>query len=356
MSWTPEEDAAFRAAADVGADPSMNGDSAHAPASSWRPMDLAAIVAGIQAGEIVGPVPAIMARTDGACLLYPGEVHSLAGEPESGKGWMTLSAAKAVICSGASVLYLDFEDTPASIVGRLLALGARPEAILERFVYVRPTDPFDADQFRALLSVRPYALAVIDGVSEAYALLGLDPYSNPDAAAFLAALARPLAAAGAAVLLIDHVVKSKEARGRYALGAQHKLAGIAAAYSTDVIKSPSRTDAGLIKLKVEKDRHGHVRAHAGVIALAHIIPSDDGARVAVTLEPPSAIGGQTDSFRPTALGESLQVHRGRSRRQSQQHPPRGPGQERICRPRATPARRRGVRRTPPRRASATAFQ
>ncbi len=285
------------------ADSRNNGHREHEPnLSSWHPLNLAPVVAGLQAGEIVGPVPKLMTRTDGVRLLYPGEVQSLAGEPESGKGWITLATATLVIASGAGVLYLDFEDSPASIVERLLTLGAAPDAILEHFAYARPTEPFTSAAFDSLLNGRSYALAIIDGVSDAYALLGLDPYNNPDAAKFLAALPRPLAARGAAVLEVDHVVKAKEARGRYALGAQHKLAGIAAAYSTDVINTPSRANAGLIKLKVEKDRHGHVRGHAqaGVIALVHITPADDGERVTVTLDPPDSdsAGGE---FRPTLL-------------------------------------------------------
>jgi hypothetical protein len=172
---------------------------------------------------------------------------------------------------------------------------------------VRPTDPFPPGALTTLLAGGPYALAVIDGVSEAYALLGLDPADNLDVAKFLAILPRPIAEHGAAVLELDHVAKAKESRGRYALGAQHKLAGIAVAYSTDIIKAPSRADAGLIKLKVEKDRHGHVRGQAagGVIALAHITPSGNGEHVTVLLEPPEVSVTETGDFRPTTLMERV---------------------------------------------------
>jgi AAA domain len=277
-------------------------DNGRASLSSWAPVDLAPVVAGIEAGEIVGPVPELMPRIDGPCLLYPGELHSLAGEPESCKGWIALAAASPILAT-AAVLYLDFEDAPASIVSRLLALGADPAAVVERFVYVRPSDPFTPDVLRALLDARPYRLGVIDGVSEAYGLLGLDIESNADAATFLGALPRPMAERGAAVLAVDHVTKSRESRGRYTLGAQHKLAGVAAAYSANVIKAPSRASGGLVKVKVEKDRHGHVRGHAegGVIALARIEPEDDGARVRVTLDPPEASTTEEGDFRPTTL-------------------------------------------------------
>jgi hypothetical protein len=297
--WTPEQDTAFRAATESAA----NGHGDTIAMTSWWPIDLAPIVKGIQAGEIVGPTPQLMARTDGPCLLYPGEVHSLAGEPETGKGWIALAAAATVLAAGGHVLYLDCEDAPASIVTRLLALNVPASHIVDRFAYVRPTDPFTAATLTALLAEQAYTLAVIDGLSEAYALLGLDPYSNVDAAKFLASLPRPIANAGAAVLLIDHVIKAKEARGRYALGAQHKLAGIAVAYSTDAIKTPSRTTPGHIKLKVEKDRHGHVRSHAQANAVAnvHITPEDNGTHVTVAIEPPEMSTNEAGEFRPTVL-------------------------------------------------------
>jgi hypothetical protein len=252
-TWSAEEDAAFRQAIDDGENVTpLHPVEPDPETGSWAPIELAEIVAGIQAGEIVGPVPTLMARSDGAFLLYPGEVHSLSGEPESGKGWITLAAAENIISAGLRVLYLDFEDEPASIVTRLLAFDTPADGIIDRFAYVRPTDPFPPGALTVLLAAGPYALAVIDGVTEAYALLGLDPGDNLDVAKFLGIFPRPLAEHGAAVLEVDHVVKAKDSRGRYALGAQHKLAGIAVAYSTDIIKAPSRADAGLIKLKVER--------------------------------------------------------------------------------------------------------
>jgi AAA domain len=289
-------------------------------ASSWAPVDLAPIVAGIQAGEIVGPVPTLMARTDGVALLYPGEIHSLAGEPEAGKGWIAGAETARLLAAGETTLYVDFEDAPASVVTRLLALDAPPAAVVERFIYVKPEEALQAGALDVLTSGHRPALAVLDGMSEAYALLGLDAYANQDVPRFLQALARPLAATGAAVLLIDHVVKSAEARGRYALGAQHKLAGVAAAYGVEVIDPPSRKRPGLVKLVVHKDRHGHVRGHAsgGTIALVRVTPEDEGARVTVTLDPPDSTS-ESGSFRPTTLMERVSAfvteHPGATRNQ-----------------------------------------
>jgi hypothetical protein len=269
---------------------------------AWTPVDVDAILHGLATGTITGPVPSLLPRSDGVCLLYPGEVHSMAGEPEAGKGWI-VQAETARVLPTAKVLYLDFEDTAASVLGRLLALGATADQIVANLVYVRPDTPPGSQTIPGLLKRGPFELSVIDGLSEAYVLAGLDPYSNVDAAKFLAAIARPIADHGAAVVGIDHVVKAAESRGRYAIGAQHKLAGIAVAYNIEATKQPSRLTAGLLKIKVAKDRHGHVRGHAdssGTIALVHVTPTDDGQVVTVAVEPPDA-STPDGAFRPTFL-------------------------------------------------------
>jgi len=271
--------------------------------STWKRVDLGAIVAGVQSGEIVGPVPTLLSRSDGAALLYGGEIHSLAGEPESGKSWIALAAVAACVRDGGEALYLDFEAAPESIVERLIALGVEADAIVDHLVYVRPSESLTADALARLLDDRSYDVAVIDGVSEAFMLLGLDPYSTTDSAKFQAALPRPIADRGAATLELDHVTKSSEQRGRWAIGSGHKLAAVAAAFSTETVRAPSRTHDGLVKLRVEKDRHGRVRSHAsgGVVALVRIVPSDEGERVSVVLEPPDAIASDGEAFRPTEL-------------------------------------------------------
>ncbi len=306
-------DAAHGRAASAAADGVATGSGMPAGpgGQSWTPLapvQLELLVAALQAGETVGPLPKFMARTDGVCLVYPGEITQLAGEPESGKGWIAVNECAHRIAAGDHVLYLDFEDAATSVIGRLLALGAVPEAIVERFTYVRPDEPLHPVRFYELVTAKTYALAVIDGVTEAYTLLGLEINDNSDASRFQHTLARPLAATGAAVIVVDHVTKSREGRGRHAIGAAHKLAGIASAYMTDVVKTPSRTgEPGLVKLTVGKDRHGHVRGDAvgDVIAMVRITAEDDGARVTVTLEPPESSTNASGEFRPTTLMERV---------------------------------------------------
>ena len=277
--------------------------SAELRESSWAPVDLGPIITGIEKGEIVGPRPSLLPRTDGQCLLYPGEIHSFSGEPDIGKGWVILSACADAIGSGRHVLYLDFEDGPASIVERLLALGVTPEAITKYFHYIRPSDPLDDEFVTELLKAHTYTLAVVDGLTEAYELLGLDPLSNKDATKFLRRLPRPIARSGAAVVEIDHVNRNPEQRGRYAIGAQHKLAGVTAGFSVRAVpgRALNRQTQGQIKIGLSKDRHGHIGKH-GPIALVLVTPENNGQRVIIEIGPPDGWGSDGE-FRPTHLME-----------------------------------------------------
>lgn len=276
--------------------------------SSWTPVDLQPILQALAAGEASGPVPELMPRTDGLALLYPGELHSLAGEPESGKGWIACSEAARVMTEGGRVMYIDFEDTAPSVLSRLIALGAEPATLLAGLAYLQPDQAPALDAIPTLLHGRTPRLAIIDGLTEAYALLGLDAHSNTDAATFFHRLPRPIAQAGAAVVLIDHVVKDKEGRGRFALGAGHKLAGVGVAYGMAVIDRPSRQHTGKVKLTLSKDRHGHIPgARGSTIAIATITPADDGNRVTVRLDPPDS-SDNAGNLRPTNYMEQISMY------------------------------------------------
>jgi hypothetical protein len=266
--------------------------------SSWGPVDLEPVLDGRRPEERT----AILQRTDGVGLLYRGKRHLLAGEPEAGKGWLALRAAAGRIALRESVLYVDLEDSEVTAVERLRALGLTEALILEHFVYVRPEAPLDLP----IDSIAPGAtLAVVDGITEAMRLLNLDPYSNGDVAAFYERLARPLADAGAAWLGLDHVVKDRDVRGRWALGAQHKMAGVDVAFSLEGIRPFGRgLTGGLSRLNLTKDRPGFLRQHAvGRSRLGEVHLDSDGGHVSVTIEPAGDVG--VDGFRPTHLMERL---------------------------------------------------
>jgi AAA domain len=267
--------------------------------SSWTAVDLAEAASG--EGQ---PPPSILPRTDGPCLLYAGLVHELKGEPEAGKGWLALRATADLLVAGERVVYIDFEATAAEIVERLTALGVAVEAMTSRLTYFCPHEPL-TNALRAGLDAalaQGPALVVLDGVTEAMTVHELDLRDNSDVARWLELLPRPAARSGAAVLVIDHVVKDREQRGRYGLGAGHKLAGVFVSYTLHVVEPFGRGREGKATLRLHKDRPGHIRTHAdGDDVAVMYLRSDESGAVQVELRPPEAAG----DFRPTTLMERI---------------------------------------------------
>lgn len=275
----------------------QDGSSA---ASSWTLVDLAPVLSG--AGPSVEPT--ILARPDSQCLLYPGKLHWLSGEPETGKGWISLHGCVEQMRDGARVLYVDFEDQAQTAVSRLRALGCEDELIAARFLYISPDE---AQPERAIGELSAYSpsLVILDGVTEAMVLAGLDPLSGTDSAAWIGGLARPLARAGAAVLAVDHVVKRKDERGRWPYGSQHKLAGVDVAYGVTVSAPMGRGRVGHLHLVVQKDRLGYVRGFAHGKEAAGVRLTSSGERMAVSLLVPGAEADGAEPFRPTKLMERV---------------------------------------------------
>jgi len=275
------------------------------PTSTWAPLNLDDALDG----KSLDPPPEMLTRSDGVNLLYTGGIHTVSGESESGKTWFTLFAAVQLLAIGMDVLFIDFEDRPERVVGRLLALGATRDQIAAHFNYVRPDRALNAVAQHELAPHLEHAmLVIIDGVTEAMTVHGFDLNSNEDAAKFFDLLPRWIADHGPAVVMIDHVVKDKEKQGRYALGAQHKLAGIdSAAYTVKVINAFGRGKRGMARIDVAKDRPGFVREHASGDRIAEFTLDDTnpGGTLA-TLDPPTQSTTTEDgTWAPTVLMEKI---------------------------------------------------
>jgi len=235
-------------------------DEAEAFTRSWQPVDLSAVLDG----SWTPPEAVIGKRADGVGLFYAGKVHTIASESEAGKTWLMLSACIDELLAGNHVVYLDFEDDEGGLVRRLLGLQCRPEVIRERFHYVKPSmalgTGINADDLRGVMAAYKPSLTVIDGVTEAMTMHGMDPLSNKDIATFGRMLPRSLAACGTAVVCLDHVVKSGENRGRYALGGVHKLNGLdGAAFVLQNRKPFGIGLTGISTIFIAKDRPGQLR-------------------------------------------------------------------------------------------------
>jgi hypothetical protein len=268
--------------------------------STWRPVDLTDALAGHDV-----PPPELLARIDGPCLLYRGRTHWWQGETESCKTWLAAIAAAEQLNGDGDVGWFDFEDDERTVVARLRALSVTNDAIAGHLTYVRPEEPLVDRQGRAtrggvdlaaLLDHKTFGLVVIDGVTEAMVSEGLDLIDNADVAVWVRRLPKRLAGTGAAVAVLDHLTKSREGQGRYAIGGQHKLAGVTGAgYRFEVVKPFGRAvgnepSTGIVTITVVKDRPGHVRARAvdGRIATLELTAWPDGGITSALIAPDSA--------------------------------------------------------------------
>ena len=251
--------------------------------TSWWPRDLAATMAG----DDPEPDPEFLARLDGAHLFYRGKVNGIIGESESGKTWVALLAARQALEAGQAVMYLDFEDTASGIVGRLRSMGCRDEWF-GNLTYISPdetlSDNAKRDLAETVASGHP-DLVVLDGFNAAMTLMGLDINDNGDATSFSQRLLKPLARTGACVVYVDHVPKNKDQRAKGGIGAQAKRAmTTGCAIAVDVAAAFGRGMTGRLRLTIDKDRPGHVRAiavEARSVGTAVLTSGDDGS---VTVE------------------------------------------------------------------------
>ncbi len=285
---------------------------------TWAPVDLGPILDGTR--EDVRPT--LLPRSDGVCLVYPGLTHSFHGESESGKSLVLQLEAVRLLALGERVLFVDFESDAASVVGRLVEFGADPDTVRRRFVYVRPEVRPDASarELRAWLDVLGgrFALAIVDGVTDALGVFGYSTKDNDDVSAWARELPRRIAdRTGAAVVVVDHVTKDADSRGRFAIGGQAKLSGLTgAAYTVEVRQPLGRGLRGVIVLRVGKDRPGYVRGHAGPMRasdrtqeVARVVVDSTKAAPVVAVEPWQGHASDPDAparpWRPTAIMESL---------------------------------------------------
>jgi hypothetical protein len=218
-------------------------------AHSWTPINLTEI-------DGAAPQPATISG-----LAYPGRRHVFSGEPESMKTWAVLVLAVEQIRAGETVLFVDFEMGPREQLARLRDLGLTDEE-LTRFIYLNPTEPMTDTQVRTdvdrlLLERRP-SLVVVDAFTGSLEVHGFDPNSGVEVERFYRLVANRLAAHGAAVVLLDHLTKAKDSRGRYSIGSERKLAGADVHLGFEVIHPFGRGKTGLAKILVHKDRPGRL--------------------------------------------------------------------------------------------------
>lgn len=240
--------------------PDPSGTTGDEPAEdSWAPVDVTAVLNG----EHRQVVPELGRRSDGIRILYPGKEHAIASEPECGKTWWVMLQVKSVLEEGGCVVYIDFEDDEGTIVGRLMSLGIDHGLLKpDRFRYVRPDVRPPAGVVARLCTFGDdfAQLVILDGMTEGLGLMNLSALEQEAIVEWRKTFVKPAMRLGAATLTTDHVVKAADNRGRYAIGAQHKLAGLNGVMFTMTAYKPFGQGLdGISTVWITKDRNGGLR-------------------------------------------------------------------------------------------------
>ena len=260
------------------------------PDSSWTPIKLTSLP----------DKPPIQPTLGSSGLIYPGKRHVFTGPPESAK---TLAAYAILIQvvrePDHTGILIDFEMGAYDARQRLRELGATDHE-LDRIDYLEPDEPATPDRISRLVDLNP-AIVVIDAALGAYSLQGLDDSNRGDVEKLSRLYVSSFWRAGIATIVIDHVVKDAEQRGRYAIGSERKLGGADVSLGFETITAISRGTSGRYKIVTHKDRGGYLkRGHVADLNLAsdaatHVIttsfttpdtpaPTDAGFRFDVKME------------------------------------------------------------------------
>lgn len=244
-------------------------------------------MAEILAGSLEPVMPSMLQRTDGRFLIYSARLNVLQGSPASGKTWVSRMIAVQEIAAGNHVMILDWEDTAQAFVAGLLALGAHPDDIRTYVHFLKPDTTHTNARILKAVKKLNISLLIIDSVAEALNFCGLSEDKPDEYLRWLAQLPRQAANMGTTVVMLDHIVKSKDEQGFWARGTGAKLGACdGATYNVKSSGFNQITD-GNIYLTVAKDRPGGLPARQGEkAAKIWMNPSDGGRIIQALIETP----------------------------------------------------------------------
>jgi hypothetical protein len=256
---------------------------------SWDPVNLAHL-------EERSPVRPTLG---GLGLLYPGKRHTFSGPHEAAKTLAAYAVGLKVIRQGERVVLVDLEMGCWDARDRFRELGATADDF-KRLLYIEPEAPATEEIILALLEQEP-ALVIVDAAAGAYDLQGLDDNKRGDVERFARVFVRAFWIRDVATLLLDHVVKNAEARGRYAIGSERKVGGADVHLGFEVVTPLTRGGHGLYRITTHKDRAGWLpRPRAGEFELRS---DPETHAISWTFRPPAE--DAADGFRPTVLMERV---------------------------------------------------
>jgi hypothetical protein len=173
-----------------------------------------------------------------------------------------------------------------------MSLGVNPSIVGRNLKYLNPhgMNPITWVKLKAQLKEWQPSLVVVDTMAPSLVELGLNEKDNAEVGAWYAHARwfmrgiKPQAA----LVIIDHVTKSGEGRGRWARGAGDKLGRLHAAYAVESTVPFSRTNPGHIRLIIAKDRGGEVGREGEAAAIVRFIPHEEGRRLTITVDVPES--------------------------------------------------------------------
>lgn len=276
--------------------------------------------------------PTLLRRSDGQYLIYAGKLSWVSAPPEALKSFAMLLASVQEMQAGRPVAYVDYEDDASTIcerlykvavgqqldnaeelvmtwvAGPLYADGSRDES-KALFHYIAAGRAFDMKMRALLLKVikKGAQLVTIDGCASALAYANLNENDNSDVNRWISTL-WPLTNAGAAVVVIDHVVKNTQPGSgafgaRSPRGAGSKLSAVSgAALMFSVLDAPSAFSDGKIEITVAKDRPGRIRVQkrsgkrlAGVLMSKPMTEGREG--IQLTIHPAEEVSQMVEQKR-----------------------------------------------------------
>lgn len=272
------------------------------PGDSWKPVDLSVVLAA----DYVKPRPVVgsVAGSDIA-MFYPGRINTIFGDSGGGKTWYALYVMSEEMRAGHDVVLVDYEDSPDSAIARLEQVGISQREILRHLIYIQPNEKWSVSAERALREAfvgRDISMVTLDSTGEALAVDGISPNADEEVAMWFRGSARFFSKEiGAAVILLDHVVKSMESgrNSEFASGSGRKRAAInGAAYFLKVVEAPSKTTDGVFRLVTRKCRFGW-RQHGSTACEITMTNTgtDDGVKFVVSQ--PTETSTPRGTFRPT---------------------------------------------------------
>ncbi len=248
--------------------------------------------------------------------LYAGGLHTIQSEPGVGKSWLALWLGVQLMESGWSVVYLDEEGGDDLVAERLGALGVDPTLVDSLFHYFpfpqRTWGTDDVEALREMLTAIPnVAVGVLDSLPDFLAAADKDEDRSKDVTRFVHSVLAPFRDIGAALVVLDHLIKPKtegKVRSRYSRGSSAKLGKADLTILVEQVEEFDRYHSGRLRLWRTKDRRGYTNLPRMTDPGLDIAVTVDKGHVSFDFVPTSQEtddASQSTGFRPTYFMEQI---------------------------------------------------